>query len=187
MVNWSMRSGAAEHNDPARRVLVVGYGNPLRGDDGLGWHAAHQLQQASLAADTMVLACHQLTPELAAPVGAAALVVFIDARCADPDPDDDAATTMPPDGVPLTCQQVVPDPLAECSLTHHLTPAALLACASLLYGTCPRAVVFSAACSAFDLGEEMSTTTQALLPALLEEVTGYIAAWHSQHAPSPAN
>ena len=27
----------------AAGVLVVGYGNPLRGDDGAGWHAATRL------------------------------------------------------------------------------------------------------------------------------------------------
>ena len=48
-----------------RRVLIIGYGNPLRADDGVGWQAARRL--AELRQDEFVetLALHQLTPELA--------------------------------------------------------------------------------------------------------------------------
>ena len=29
------------------RVLIIGYGNPLRGDDGFGWHAAERLRETA--------------------------------------------------------------------------------------------------------------------------------------------
>src|SRR5919198_4121190 len=63
-----------------RRVLVVGYGSSLRGDDGLGWHAAALLAADPRLAGAEVLARHQLTPELAEDVSRAALVVLVDAR-----------------------------------------------------------------------------------------------------------
>jgi hydrogenase maturation protease len=59
------------------RVLIVGYGNPLRGDDGLGWHAAEALRAALPEAE--ILAVHQLTPELAEDASRAELVIFLDA------------------------------------------------------------------------------------------------------------
>ena len=66
-------------------VLVVGYGNSLRGDDGIGWHAARLLTDDPRLAGARVLACHQLVPELAVDVSRAALVVLVDAA-ADGDP-----------------------------------------------------------------------------------------------------
>ena len=60
------------------RALIIGYGNPLRGDDGLGWRAAEQLAEIIPQSEAEVIACHQLTPELAEPISRARLVIFID-------------------------------------------------------------------------------------------------------------
>ena len=65
------------------RNLVVGYGNPLRGDDGLGWHAAAALAADPRLADTDVITRHQLTPELAEDIATARLAVLIDASLGD--------------------------------------------------------------------------------------------------------
>jgi len=62
------------------RLLILGYGNPLRGDDGVGWHAVHRLRERSAELDADVMSCHQLTPELAEAVSRAERVIFIDAR-----------------------------------------------------------------------------------------------------------
>ena len=62
------------------RVLILGCGNPLRGDDGVGWHAAERLLKRSAELDATIKSCHQLTPELAEPVSKAERVIFIDAR-----------------------------------------------------------------------------------------------------------
>ena len=63
----------------AEDVLVIGYGNPLRGDDGAGWKAAELLAEDPRLAGAVVLARHQLTPELADDVSRASLVVLVDA------------------------------------------------------------------------------------------------------------
>ena len=60
-------------------VLVVGYGNPLRGDDGVGWRVAERLAADQRLDGAAVLQRHQLTPELALDISAVSLVVFIDA------------------------------------------------------------------------------------------------------------
>src|ERR1700686_2681571 len=61
-----------------RRQLIIGIGNPLRSDDGLGWAVAEQL---TIEGDTGcdIQAVHQLTPELAQKMALASLVVLIDA------------------------------------------------------------------------------------------------------------
>ena len=63
----------------AAGVLIVGYGNPLRSDDGIGWHAARLLATDPRLDGARVLARHQLAPELAADVSRASLVVLVDA------------------------------------------------------------------------------------------------------------
>src|SRR5580704_15594719 len=55
-------------SDPGPRTLVIGYGNPLRSDDALGWHASRLLAQALAGQEVDVITCHQLTPELAEPL-----------------------------------------------------------------------------------------------------------------------
>src|SRR5689334_3921419 len=100
------------------RTLVVGIGNPLRQDDGVGRRIAEALAG---------LSSHQLTVELAEPLSRVDRAVFID-----------AADTGDPPGT-VSCRVLYP---AEAALTlsHHLTPSVLLALARHLYGRCPEAV-----------------------------------------------
>ena len=43
-------------------LLIIGYGNPLRGDDGFGWHAALRLREIIHDDGIEILPVHQLTP-----------------------------------------------------------------------------------------------------------------------------
>ena len=61
-------------------IVVIGYGNPLRGDDAIGWKAAEALRDVyedDMAVE--VFASHQLNPEMAESVAEAGMVIFIDA------------------------------------------------------------------------------------------------------------
>ena len=62
-----------------KKALIIGFGNPLRSDDGFGWHASRLLAQALTGQDAAVITCHQLTPELAEPLSQCSRAVFIDA------------------------------------------------------------------------------------------------------------
>ena len=100
------------------RTLIIGIGNPLRGDDGLGWDVAGELSSELRRDDVQVLATHQLTPELSDLVSRADLVLFIDA-------------TRSEDPGTMRCQQVLPvAPPARHS--HALCPATLLSMAERL-------------------------------------------------------
>ena len=64
--------------------LVIGYGNPLRQDDGLGWHIAHGLNAlaASRAIGPLsVIASQQLRPEHTVAIASSSAVLFVDAAC----------------------------------------------------------------------------------------------------------
>ena len=129
-------------------ALVIGYGNPLRGDDGLGWRVADELETCLEPGEATVLACHQLTPELAAPIAEADLVVFVDARVGER-----------PGRVGV--ERVEADGIEGWSFSHQLTPSALLAMAATLYDRQPMAWVVSVEGAAFDDGVVLSAAVEA--------------------------
>jgi hydrogenase maturation protease len=155
-----------------RSLLIIGYGNPLRGDDGVGWHAAHELDRTICAPHVRVRACHQVTLDLAEPISQADAVIFIDA-C---EPMADATGTISPrarqlpGGDRLFLQPVHPDPAPPGISSHHLTPAALLTSTHVLYGTCPEAVQFGIVGTTFDYTEALSAEVAACIPRLVAHI-----------------
>ncbi len=135
------------------RTLIIGYGNPLRCDDGLGWHAAEQLGESLSSASVEVLTRQQLTADLAAPVSEASTVFFIDAA-QDGEPGD------------LTCKEVQPENWTP-SFSHDLSPGGVLAVAHELYGAQPKAYLVSVCGECFGHGERLSAKVEASLPQLL--------------------
>ncbi len=130
------------------RVLVIGYGNPLRGDDGFGPTVASRLVPLVDPRRVEILIPQQLTPDLAEPVSRAALTVLIDAR----EGDIPGAIHVEPITRP-----------AESSVTyqHHVTPGVLIGAAQSLYGLTPRMVLISVEANQFDAGERLSPAVAA--------------------------
>jgi hydrogenase maturation protease len=143
------------------RALLIGYGNTLRGDDGLGPHVAACLAADLLAADRRV-ACHELTPELAVPLSEADLAIFVDAG-RDRRPGE------------IACERLAPRPPGQFAFSHALPPAALLALARDLYGTCPPAWLLSVGADNLDYADGLSPAVRAALPALRERVRALLA------------
>lgn len=139
------------------KSIVIGYGNPSRSDDGLGWHAARRLSEQRNGLRLEILTLHQLTPELAEPLSRADRVVFIDASI---------------EGRPATlrCRLVRPEESSPAAFGHHLTPETLIALTLALYGRRPEAFAVSVTGASFDFGETLSAAVDALLPRLMEEV-----------------
>lgn len=131
------------------RLLIIGYGNPLRGDDAFGWQAATRLLDRIADPEVEVMAVQQLTPELTEPISRAGRVIFIDA----------AATGDP--GV-LQERSIVPDP-ESAHFTHHSTPGALLAGAQSLFGRAPEATLYTVPGEDFSFGEHLTPALQAAL------------------------
>jgi hydrogenase maturation protease len=143
------------------RVLILGYGNPIRSDDGLGWHVAVELFRANKSSDVEVLPCHQLTPELVNSISHAETVLFIDCT---------------KDGTPgeFRCQELQWQ-TGPVTYTHDLSPGALLDLSSQLYGCCPRAFLLTICGECFATGEKVSETVARQLPALKQRVRELIA------------
>ena len=139
-------------------LLVIGYGNPTRSDDAVGWHAARELAARLDDDETEIVALQQLTPETAEPVSEADLVVFIDAST-EGDPGTVTEMTLEPASPPGG------------DFTQPLEPASLLACAQELYGRTPEALQLSVTGAYFETGRELSPPVAASLSTVVSEVS----------------
>jgi hydrogenase maturation protease len=161
---------------PAAGVLVIGYGNRLRSDDGVGWHAADLLAGDPRLAGGEVLALHQLAPELALDMSRASLVILVDASVDDPP----GAITVRSLGTGKPGGRV-PGPGA---VSHHVDPGVLLALARDLYGAAPEAYVVSVGTANMEVGAALSPTVAGALPAIADAVADLVAAHHGSQGGS---
>ncbi len=134
-------------------MLIIGYGNPLRGDDGFGYRAAERIPGA--------IAVHQLTPELMDPISQADHVIFLDASAEGPPGEIRRRELVPVGG--------------GRPFTHHATPEALLAGALELYGRCPTATLIAVAGAEFGLSESLSPEVREALEEVLRVVSAFSA------------
>jgi hydrogenase maturation protease len=156
---------------PAAGVLVVGYGNPLRSDDGVGPAVAERLAADPRLRGADVRAEHQLTPELALDASAASFLVLIDAA-EDVAAGEVAVRRLGPGGV------AGDGPVEEAGppLTHHLDPGALLGLARQLFGAAPEDVVIvGIGPVSLDVGETLSPEVEAAAARAVELVAGLVA------------
>jgi hydrogenase maturation protease len=132
---------------PVCRRLVIGLGNPLRGDDAAGPAVARRIA-ADRPPGVRVIETAGLFPELAADLAAAGRVIFVDAAA--------GATAVSARPV---------EPQAGTALDHALRPAALLALAELAFGRAPPAVLVTLPARDFGLGRPLSRAARRALPA----------------------
>jgi hydrogenase maturation protease len=143
------------------RPLLIGLGNPLRGDDGLGAEVIRQIVAAGW--DVEAVAVPQLTPEWAEAIGAVPIVVFVDAACG-------------PHAGSVACCHLKPTPLVGAPvLTHHWLPSTVLALADVLYGRCPPAYLVTVTGARFDMGTGLSDIVDAAIGEVLRVVWRLVA------------
>ncbi len=148
-------------------VLVIGYGNPGRLDDGLGPAMAAILEKQRLTGVT-VDSAYQLSVEDAAAIAEHEVVVFVDASLRVTEPFGFERVT----------------PVASIAFSSHtLEPPALLALAHDLFGS--QAPGFTMAIRGYEfngLGEELSTgaelnlalAAQFLVPVIRERAFDHV-------------
>jgi len=137
-----------------RRDLVIGIGNPLRRDDGVGWWLARRARRLRPA--PRVLAVQQLTPELVEVLAAARRVLFIDAWLPQ------AGTAAPARLLPLS---LPPAGAGGGAFSHQLDPPQLLAITALLHGRTPSAWLLLLPAHALEHGARLSPAMRRQLPA----------------------
>jgi hydrogenase maturation protease len=142
---------------PNGRTLVIAFGNPLRQDDGIGFHAAELLGHSSGNGDMQVIFRQQLTPDLAASIAEAERIIFID------------ADTGPPPGS-ISVRNLKPETFISSCLFHHITPGEIIAFANKIYGRTPRTHQVTVSGAAFDFKEGLTPSVKSALPVLVEIV-----------------
>jgi hydrogenase maturation protease len=144
-------------------VLVVGYGNALRGDDGVGLRVADLLQGDQRLAGARVERRHQLTPELAEDVAAARLVVLVDAADGGAVPGD------------VRVERVAGERWARAFTGSHAVDAgAVVDLAERLYGRAAPVVLVSVVGRDFGPGTDLSPAVLASLSRAVDTVVGVV-------------
>ena len=145
----------------ARRVLLIGYGNPGRGDDGLGPTLAARIEALCIPGLTVDID-YQLTVDHAALIAAHDVVVFADAMIGL--------------NVPFLFAEV--DAAQPSGLgSHNVSPEAALALAGLLFGKAPPGWTLALAGAEFgEVKEGLSASASANLDSAAEYLRDWITA-----------
>ncbi len=156
------------------RVLIIGYGNVDRQDDGVAWHilagiarrlgrhvpASYDDEFDASDASPHLMFVLQLTPELAETLAGNERVCFVDAHTGNV-PDDlnivDLASEF----------QTSP-------FTHHMTPATCLALARGVYNRAPQARLVSVRGYEFGFSHTLSSRTADLTDQAIEQIMGWL-------------
>ena len=157
-------------------ILVIGYGNTLRSDDGAGQRVAELVAEWKLP-NVRSLPVHQLTPELAEPISQAELVIFVDVYpatteqslqvhqlCTPPSPHTSLSSPSSPS--PHTQLERESQGL---NIGHTGDPRSLLKLSQLVYNNVPPAWWILIPAVNFEFGENFSSqTTQGIQDALAQ-------------------
>lgn len=147
-------------SSPGDGLLVIGYGNTLRSDDGAGVLVAEAV--ASWGHPIVrALAVRQLTPELAEGLAGTRRVIFVDARLAE------AGTELAITGL---------EPASSHHQAGHVSdPRTLLALARSLYDRCAEAWLLTIPGVDFSIGEGTSATAAKGIEQALDRIAEFAA------------
>lgn len=130
-----------ESDEVVRPILIIGHGNPLRRDDGVGPLVVQTVEEWRVPG-VSCLSAHQLLPEFAEPLAHSRLAVFVDARRGG-------------ENSSICTTSVEPGQISS-PIDHAISPSNLLTLARDLFGRSPSAWLIGIAASDFSLGEGLS-------------------------------
>lgn len=143
-----------------KKNIILGYGNPDRGDDGVAWHILMRLFSdknildadlfccdfISLTTNTDVWFNFQLLPEIAEVLSTYQKAIFLDAH-----------TGEIKENVKLS--PVEPE-FSNSPFTHHMTPSTLLALTDTITGKHPESWLLSIRGHEFEFNRELTAKTK---------------------------
>ncbi len=148
-------------------VLVIGYGNPGRQDDGLGPAVAAEIERLRWP-NVTAYDNYQLNIEDAIDVAEHDVVWFVDAAKTGPEP--------------YAVSDLAPASTIEFT-SHIVSPEAILAIAHHHFGRSPRAFLLAIRGYEFEFVEELTNSASDNLSIALTMLTGRIKALQGQAAP----
>lgn len=158
-------------NTAPSRILVVGYGNSWRGDDGAGPAVIARLESAGLSDAVELVTLHQLLPECAQ-FAEARRVVLVDAD----------AGLHPGE---LRVRRVSSN--AAFLLGHRWGPQAVAALARGLYGRVPKVTAYTLGGASFELAETLSPPVLAAVDRLARHLVKRLTIWNASWRTAPCD
>lgn len=139
---------------PVAGLLVIGYGNVLRCDDGVGPKVAKAIEESDLP-NVRTLVCQQLSPEHAEPISKVRTVIFVD-----------AAMDAPKE---VQLRRLEPSETTQL-MAHAADPRTMLALARDVFGHCPEAWWLTIPAVKLGFGTDFSPATQRGFEVALEKI-----------------
>ena len=141
-------------------LLVIGYGNPLRRDDGVGPRVTEAIEALNLPG-VRTIVCQQLSPEDADPISRARKVIFVD------------AAVDKTDGVHF--RKLEPGATTQL-MAHSADPRTMLALARDVFGHVPEAWWLTIPAIYLGFGTDYSPETEAGFHIAVAEIKKLVAA-----------
>jgi hydrogenase maturation protease len=158
-----------------KNILIIGYGNTLRSDDGVGYHIAELCEDIYTSSSSLqyfikCLTLHQLIPELAESISQSDLVIFIDAY-----PTNDRENDLKVNNITLSAEALANATMPTSALgLHNNDPVSLLNLSQYLYENSPTAWSILVPAINFDFGEVFSELTERAIAPALEQINQLI-------------
>lgn len=149
-----MKRCVVEMKSQMSQLLVIGYGNTLRRDDGVGVKVAEAVGALNLPG-VKVMTRHQLVPELAEEMSQARAVIFVDANA--------KATGN------VKLRSIKPANVNQ-NFAHATDPRSLLALSRQVFGQNPKAWMLAIPAEDFGFGDGLSPRAEAGLKVALEQI-----------------
>jgi len=153
-----------------KQVLVVGYGNTLRSDDGVGPYAIRELQKLMSRENVEFLEVQQLQPEHAEVLSRKDLAIFIDAVMQVISGETHYEIIFPASKAP--------------GMSHSTDPESLLFAAKELYGRAQKAILATVAGECFGLGTQLSLEVEVAVKGLSVRVGQMIEEFLEEAVPA---
>jgi len=161
-------------NMAMQKILIIGYGNPDREDDGVAWHVLQALSNhyhsPIIESDGGIFEAEhnphlvfalQLTPEMSEALAQYQHVCFVDAHTGAYAEE-------------VRAESIAPNFQAS-PFTHHLTPESCLSLAQNLYGSAPQALVVSVRGYQFGYRTALSAQTAPLVPQAAAKIIEWLS------------
>jgi hydrogenase maturation protease len=151
------------HQPVEKSVVVIGYGNTLRGDDAAGRLVVEELAKRNIE-NVELVSVTQLVPELAALVARANAAIFVDACL------ESAAAPSEP--------QVVSEDSEGGEASHHTGPHEIMAIAQSCFHATPPAWLIRIPGVDFESTGRVSATARAGAVSAIDAVLNLITRVH---------
>jgi hydrogenase maturation protease len=150
--------------DPLWHLSIVGFGNPQRRDDGIGFYIVRQLKCVLKSYDKIGFLCvRHPEPSIVDALRGAGQILFVD-----------ATIKVLTHGWQLN--RIQPEAQTLPFTTHHFTPMAILGMIKMIYGHCPPAWVLTVEGCDFGFGQRLTSKAKKRAGSAISAIVGWVGA-----------